>query len=137
MSKKRRSRDATLEELEGKNWGEPLQSSHLVTECYRLRRVQLRELTVENLRIMIGQDIGLPFLMPLAVNRLRGRTRWRRVRTFLVISYAQCCELVQSSGPAKQQYVVRLKVWRSRRWSWWIPKRGQLFALSVKPSLSS
>ena len=33
--------------------------------------VPLREFTVENLRIMIGQDIGLEFLIPLALERLR------------------------------------------------------------------
>lgn len=35
-----------------------------------LRRVQLRLLTIENLRILIGQNIGLPFLMPLALEQL-------------------------------------------------------------------
>jgi hypothetical protein len=41
-----------------------------VTECHRLRRVQLRLLTVENLRILIGQSIGLLFLIPLALEQL-------------------------------------------------------------------
>jgi hypothetical protein len=59
MSRKRRSENSTLEQLEGDGWGEPSYPSHLVTECHRLRRIQLREFTVENLRIMIGQNIGL------------------------------------------------------------------------------
>jgi CDI immunity proteins len=63
--------NATLEELERSNWGEPAYQSHLVTECHRLRRVQLRLLTIENLRILIGQHIGLPFLMPFAIERLQ------------------------------------------------------------------
>ncbi len=61
----------TLEELEGENWGEPDYESHLVTECHRLRRVPLNEFTAENLRIMIRQNIGLPQLVPLALERLR------------------------------------------------------------------
>src|SRR5262245_53553124 len=71
MNKRHVVESSTLEQLEGKNWGEPSYDSHLVTECHRLRRVPLRDFTVENLRIMIGQDIGLRYLMPLAVAKLR------------------------------------------------------------------
>jgi hypothetical protein len=60
----------SLEELEGEDWGEPPCESHLVTECHRLRRIPLREFTPENLRIMIGQQIGLPYLIPLALELL-------------------------------------------------------------------
>jgi hypothetical protein len=61
----------TLQELDGEDWGEPTLDSHLMTECTRLRRVPLCEFTTENLRIMIGQQIGLEFLIPLAIQRLR------------------------------------------------------------------
>ena len=61
----------SLQVLEGHDWGEPDYDSGLVQECHRLRRVPLREFTVENLRIMIGQNIGLEFLIPLALERLR------------------------------------------------------------------
>lgn len=70
MSRRYKYENATLEELEQSNWGEPTYPSHLVRECHRLRRVQLRLLTIENLRILIGQNIGLPFLMPLALEQL-------------------------------------------------------------------
>lgn len=60
----------TLEDLEGDRWGEPEYPSHLVTECHRLRKVPLREFTVENLRIMIGQNIGSRHLVPIALERL-------------------------------------------------------------------
>lgn len=70
MGRKSQHEDATLEQLEGTRWGEPTYPSYLVTECHRLRRVPLRELTIENLRILIGQNIGLQFLMPLAVAKL-------------------------------------------------------------------
>ncbi len=61
----------SLQELEGKDWGEPIFDSYLVTECHRLRRVPLCEFNAENLRIMIGQDIGLPHLVPMALDLLR------------------------------------------------------------------
>src|SRR5262245_24341322 len=70
MNARSRHGNATLEELERSNWGEPAYGSQVVTECHRLRRVQLRMLTIENLRILIGQNIGLQFVMPLAVEQL-------------------------------------------------------------------
>lgn len=60
----------TLEQLEGEDWGEPDYDSHLVTETYRLRRKPLAEFTAEDLRVMIGQQIGLPHLVPLALDLL-------------------------------------------------------------------
>lgn len=63
--------DKTLEELERSNWGEPNFPSYLVTTCHKLRRKKLKDFTVEDLRIMIGQNIGLPFLMPLAIEILK------------------------------------------------------------------
>jgi CDI immunity proteins len=63
-------RNTSLEELEHADWGEPTFDSHLVITCHRLRRKSLIEFTVEDLRIMIGQGIGLPFLVPLAIERL-------------------------------------------------------------------
>jgi hypothetical protein len=62
--------DKTLEELDGGNWGEPNYNSHLVTNCHRLRRVPIKNFTVEDLRLMIGQGIGLRYLIPLALVRL-------------------------------------------------------------------
>jgi hypothetical protein len=63
--------DKSLQELEQSDWGEPTYDSHLVTTVHRLRRVALREFSVEDLRIMIGQGIGLPYLVPLALEHLR------------------------------------------------------------------
>src|SRR5689334_19035520 len=63
-------RSKSLQQLEGKEWGEPTCDSRLVTECHRLRRVPLREFTPENLRIMIGQQIALRYLIPLALESL-------------------------------------------------------------------
>lgn len=60
----------TLEALEKDRWDEPDFKSHLVTECHRLRKVPIGEFSTENLRIMIGQGFGLPFLVPIALERL-------------------------------------------------------------------
>ena len=61
----------SLQELEGQDWGEPSYPSHLVTECHRLRRVPLQELSPEDLRLLIGQEISLPYLVPLALDYLQ------------------------------------------------------------------
>jgi len=63
-------RTKSLQQLEGQDWGEPTYDSHLVTECHRLRRIPLREFTPEHLRMMIGQQISLPYLIPLALEFL-------------------------------------------------------------------
>jgi hypothetical protein len=61
----------TLQEIEGEDWGEPAFLSSLVINCHRLRRVPLKDFTVGDLRLMIGQAIGLPYLIPLAFQVLR------------------------------------------------------------------
>jgi hypothetical protein len=60
----------TLDELEGFVWGEPNFDSYLVTTCCRLRTKPIDEFTVEDLRIMIGQQISLPHLIPIAAKVL-------------------------------------------------------------------
>ncbi len=61
--------NSTIEELEGERWGEPTYPSHLVSECHRLRTIQ-PSLHVENLRIMLGQNIGSRYLVPIALDHL-------------------------------------------------------------------
>jgi len=63
-------RNKSLQQLDGEDWGEPTFDSRLVKECHRLRRVPLRDFRVEDLRITIGQQIGLGYLVPLALERL-------------------------------------------------------------------
>ena len=64
-------RDKSLENLEKDYWGEPDIESHLVKTCHQLRKKPLREFAIEDLRIMIGQNIGLKFLVPLALEKLK------------------------------------------------------------------
>jgi len=62
--------DQTLEQLEGTEWREPDYGSSAVINCHRLRRVPLRDFTVEDLRLTIGQRMGLEHLVPLALEQL-------------------------------------------------------------------
>jgi hypothetical protein len=64
---------ATIEEIEGVRWPDPDPGpgdTFLVRRCVTLRRKPLSEFTTEDLRIMIGQQIALPVLLPLAVTVL-------------------------------------------------------------------
>ncbi len=63
-------RSKSLQEIERHDWGEPTYHSSLVTTCHLLRRKPLAQFTVEDLRVMIGQQISLPILIPLAVEQL-------------------------------------------------------------------
>ena len=62
--------DQTLNELEGFEWGPPTFESALVTNIHRLRRVPLKQYRIEDLRLMIGQQIGLDYLVPPALDDL-------------------------------------------------------------------
>jgi hypothetical protein len=62
----------TLEELENDNWGSaPENSTRLVTTIHELRKKPLKDFTVEDLRITIGQSFSLEFLIPLAIKELK------------------------------------------------------------------
>lgn len=62
---------STLEALEKNYWGEPTFPSHVVTRSHAIRQTPLRDLTAEDLRLAIGQQMSLPFLLPLALELLR------------------------------------------------------------------
>lgn len=60
----------TLDELDPPAWSKPAFDSYLLGTCYRLRKKPVGAFTVEDLRIMIGQRIGLRWLVPLALDVL-------------------------------------------------------------------
>lgn len=60
----------SISELEGKNFEQASFGSRLVQKCCELYNKPLCDYTTENLRIMIGQDIGLVYLVPLALEEL-------------------------------------------------------------------
>ncbi|WP_217213693.1 contact-dependent growth inhibition system immunity protein [Streptomyces sp. AC550_RSS872] len=65
-------RDCSLEELERDRWPAPsADATRLLATAHFLRRRPIGELTVEDLRLLIGQDIALPYLLPLALEVLR------------------------------------------------------------------
>lgn len=62
----------TLEQIEQDSWGNaPEDASRLIRTAHELRRKPIGTLTVEDLRLLISQQIGLDALVPRAVALLR------------------------------------------------------------------
>jgi len=62
----------TLDTVDPPAWGPaPPDATLLIKRCHELRTKPLRDFTVEDLRVMIGQQIALNRLVPLALERLR------------------------------------------------------------------
>lgn len=62
--------EKTLEQLENEVWGDVEDESYLIDTCKRLRKTPISQFTAEDFRIMIGQDISLDILIPLAMDML-------------------------------------------------------------------
>jgi hypothetical protein len=64
----------TLEELEAADWGAPESApTSMVARCLALRRVPLCELGPSDLRLLLGQQIGLEYLVPKALELVADR----------------------------------------------------------------
>lgn len=63
-------RHSSLEILEKSVWIDSDFNSHLVRRCHALRKISIDKLTVEDLRLLIGQQISLKFLVDIAIEKL-------------------------------------------------------------------
>jgi len=62
----------TIEQLENIKWGKPNDDdSYLIKTCFELRQKPIVDFSIEDLRIMIGQEIGIDYLIPKALNKLK------------------------------------------------------------------
>ena len=66
----RPTREKTLIELEGDSRADSTVDGHLLKTVRRLRELPIRDYRTEDLRLMIGQGIGLPYLVPIALEVL-------------------------------------------------------------------
>lgn len=65
-------RRKSLEALERQDWGDPVTApTNLVKRCIELSKVPVDTFTLSDFRLMIGQQFGLPFLIPIAIERLQ------------------------------------------------------------------
>ena len=63
--------DKTLEELENNIWTNTEFPTGLVRKYHFLRKKKLRDFSVEDLRLMLSQDIGAKYLVPVAIKILK------------------------------------------------------------------
>lgn len=63
-------RNLTLEQLENSKWVDHDFETNLVKRCHELRKIPVDKLEIEDLRLLIGQQIGLKYLVDLAVEKL-------------------------------------------------------------------
>ncbi|MEV7324291.1 contact-dependent growth inhibition system immunity protein [Streptomyces sp. NPDC093970] len=67
-------RTRSLEQLDGERWGDPpADTTSLVRNVHAWRRRPVGTLEPHELGRLIGQDVGLPWLLPLAVEILRDK----------------------------------------------------------------
>lgn len=73
MKFKNNWKEKSLDMLEGTNSPRlnANDTSYLIYTCNNLRKKQLKLFEIEDLRIMIGQSIGLNYLVPLAIEVLK------------------------------------------------------------------
>jgi hypothetical protein len=65
------NKDKTINQLQDKPIPRPPEyESHLVKRCFDLANKKLKYFSPEDLRIMIGQNIGLEYLVPIAIEVL-------------------------------------------------------------------
>lgn len=62
----------SIEKLEKRDFGNPSEApTNMIKRCLELCKVPLDKFTVEDLRLMIGQEFSLRHLIPLAIEHLK------------------------------------------------------------------
>jgi hypothetical protein len=62
----------SLDDIEGATWGPaPEDATTLVAKVHELRRKPVGELTPEDLRLLLGQQVGVDVLLPRALELLK------------------------------------------------------------------
>jgi hypothetical protein len=61
----------SIEQLENDYWKSVDFPSSLIEKCFKYRKIPVSDLSVEQLRLLIGQKIGLPFIIPIAITELQ------------------------------------------------------------------
>ena len=64
-------RSKTLEELDGQRWDDPpADSTGLIKDVHRLRRIPVEDLTDDDTRLLLLQNVGSDWLVEVALDRL-------------------------------------------------------------------
>lgn len=98
-------RSLPLEKLENTNWSLPDYNSSLSIKCFELGKIPVGNLTVEGLRLLIRQELGLDYLIPLALETLENNT--------LSQGDLYCGDLLESVLKVNKSFWVRNQEYRN------------------------
>jgi hypothetical protein len=66
-----RTNSKSIEELENDYWKEESDfPTNLIKRCFEYRKIKISELSVEQIRLLISQKIGIEFLIGIALEKL-------------------------------------------------------------------
>ena len=66
-----RNNSKSIEELENDYWKEESEyPTNLIKKCFEYRKIKVSELTIEQIRLLISQKIGIEFLIGIALEKL-------------------------------------------------------------------
>ena len=66
-----RTNSKSIEELENDYWKEESEfPTNLIKRCFEYRKIKISELSVEQIRLLISQKIGIEFLIGIALEKL-------------------------------------------------------------------
>ena len=61
----------SIEQLENDYWKDEIEfQSNLVINCHKYRKIPIKDLTIEQLRLLISQKIGIEYLTEIAIEKL-------------------------------------------------------------------
>jgi hypothetical protein len=101
----------TLEQLEMDYWGNaPENSSSLIKTCYKFRQKKINEFELDDLRIMINQNIGIKYLIPIAIAELEksALVEANYYEGDLLMSVLSCEDAIWNSVPDLKSSMVNL-----------------------------
>jgi len=90
----------------------PEYDSHLARECHRLWNEPINKLSVENLRMLIGQNIGLEYLVPKALDILESNpfSQGHMYKGDLILSVARVESSFWSNNTDLNNRLVELRI---------------------------
>jgi len=61
----------SIEQLENNCWTDEIEfPSNLVLNCHKYRKIPIKDLTTEQIRLLISQKIGIEYLVEIAIEKL-------------------------------------------------------------------
>ena len=119
----------SLEQLENDVWPHQSYPTYVVQESQRLRKLPVGELDAEGLRLLIGQRIGLEYVVPLALEKVEANplVQGRNYSGDLLVGLLGVPAEFWCKQPELNEAMVSLR--------FWLEQVHELFERQVLPAL--